>query len=59
MNVNTTSKLVKHTRIRFSYEDDILLLTEFISQNPLEKSGAWEIIQQHLLSLTKKIYLIM
>lgn len=45
-------------RLRFIYEDEVALLREFISVNPITNPLGWEVIQEHLYVLTGKKFLI-
>lgn len=46
------------TRLRFTYDDDITLLREFLSQNPIRNPQAWEIIQRNIEIISRKKFLI-
>nr|CAH7732538.1 unnamed protein product [Callosobruchus chinensis] len=45
-------------RLRFGSDDDVLLLKEFISHNPLEDPVRWETIQQNISNSTGKDFKI-
>lgn len=48
----------KPSRLRFTHDDDILLLREFLTQNPIQNPQGWERIQQNIEILTRKKFLI-
>ncbi|XP_030766479.1 nucleoporin GLE1-like [Sitophilus oryzae] len=48
----------KSTRLRFTYEDDLVLLREFLNVNPIINLQGWEIIQSNVAITTGKNYLI-
>lgn len=48
----------KKSRLRFTYEDEIALLREFVGNNPSEDAQKWETIQQHVEESTGKSFLI-
>ncbi|VEN43709.1 unnamed protein product [Callosobruchus maculatus] len=48
----------KATRLRFSYEDELVLLKEFLNNDPVVNPKAWEVIQSHVLLVTGKKFLI-
>ncbi|KAJ8955923.1 hypothetical protein NQ314_006822 [Rhamnusium bicolor] len=41
-------------RVRFTDHDDLTLLREVLGQNPIENPAVWAIIQENMLSVTKK-----
>ncbi|CAG9762657.1 unnamed protein product [Ceutorhynchus assimilis] len=45
-------------RLRFTDHDDLSLLREVLGQNPIDNPAAWNIIQENMLSLTKKHFLV-
>lgn len=54
-----SGKLIKKvTRLRFTYEDDLTFLKEFIIQNPTTNPKGWELLQKHLLIVTGKNFTI-
>lgn len=48
----------KTSRLRFTYEDDVILLREFVSVNPIKDLQGWEVIQAHIRISTGKNFLI-
>lgn len=45
-------------RLRFNEHDDLTLLHEVLGQNPFENPAVWAIIQENMLSVTKKNFSI-
>lgn len=43
-------------RLRFTYNDDLALLREFVGQNPLVNPEGWEVIKQNLRISTGKAF---
>lgn len=48
----------KKARLRFTFDDEIALLREFVANNPSEDPQKWETIQQHVEETTGKSFLI-
>lgn len=48
----------KSTRLRFTYEDDFTLLTEFLNVNPIINSEGWDRLQTNMQITTGKHFLI-
>lgn len=48
----------KVQRLRFSYEDDLMLLREFINVNPISNPEGWEHIQRNISLVSKKDFQI-
>lgn len=45
-------------RLRFTFEDDVILLREVVSLNPFANPDAWEEIQKNVFLLTRKQFLV-
>ncbi|CAH1100039.1 unnamed protein product [Psylliodes chrysocephalus] len=45
-------------RLRFTYEDDIVLLREVVSRNPFQNSDMWEEVKTSVFQVTKKLFSI-
>ncbi|KAH1027732.1 uncharacterized protein LOC109546666 isoform X2 [Dendroctonus ponderosae] len=45
-------------RLRFTYDDDLALIREFLCENPTNKPERWEVIQKRLEQQTGKCFLI-
>lgn len=45
-------------RLRFREQDDLALLREVLSLNPLQDPGLWATIQEHLIIITGKAFSI-
>ncbi|CAH1111509.1 unnamed protein product [Psylliodes chrysocephalus] len=43
-------------RLRFTYEDDIVLLREVVSRNPFQSSDLWEEVKTSVFQVTKKLF---
>ncbi|XP_074035223.1 uncharacterized protein [Leptinotarsa decemlineata] len=48
----------KKNRLRFTYNDDLALLREFVGQNPLSNPEGWEVIKQNMQISTGKAFTI-
>lgn len=48
----------KKNRLRFTYNDDLALLKEFVGQNPLSNPEGWEVIRENLGISTGKAFTI-
>lgn len=48
----------KKNRVRFTYEDDVILLREIVSKNPLLNSEMWEEVKTNVCQMTKKTFSI-
>lgn len=57
-NSKASNDSAKFKRVRFTYNDDLAFLREFVGQNPIMNPQAWEIVQQHLFISTGKTFSI-
>lgn len=42
---NPREEKQKNRRLRFTYDDDVLLLREVVAQNPIANPERWELVQ--------------
>lgn len=48
----------KKVQLRFTYDDDLLLLRDFLNVNPITNPEGWNQIQQHVFLTTTKFFQI-
>ncbi|CAG9825712.1 unnamed protein product [Phaedon cochleariae] len=54
----SVSVVGKSTRVRFTYNDDLAFLKEFLAHNPMQNENGWKVIQRNLELITSKKFAI-